>query len=39
MKVLNSQEKPVGEKTQTGADKLIDDENGRRPWGRLVIEG
>lgn len=39
MKVLNSQEKPMGENAQTGTDKLIDDENSRRPWGRLVIEG
>lgn len=39
MKVLNSEEKPVGENARTGADKLIDDENGSRPWGTLVIEG
>lgn len=39
MKVLNSQEKPMGQDAQTGADKLIDDEYSRKPQGRLVMEG
>jgi len=31
MKVLNAQEKPMGESARTGANKLTDEENGRRP--------